>query len=86
MFDEEIRDEYKEKVQAYLLDRTWFKVVDALEEVVDYWQYGRDIVTMPAYNVYMPTRNSVFPRPNLLDDRADDISYKFNTQRISPYH
>ena len=51
-----MRAEYQKIVNAYLLDSEWYKLVDCLEEVTNFWVYGRDFTTMPTYNTYMPTR------------------------------
>ena len=67
------------------MQRRWFKLVDALEEATDFWNYGHDFVTFPTYNVYMPTKNSLIPRPNMKDDAHDDVAYRYNLNRLSPH-
>lgn len=69
-----------------MLDRTWYKLVDALEEVTNFWSFGRDFTTMPTYNVYVPTRNHILDKPDMLDAQADDLSFRFNMNRLSPAH
>ena len=68
------------------MDKSWFKLVDALEEVTNFWSYGREMFRAPATNVYLPTRHSVFPRPFLGDEKEDDVGFRYNQQRISPFH
>jgi hypothetical protein len=60
-------------VKAYLLDKEWYKLVDCLEEVSNFWSYGRDWATMPAYNTYMPTRTHLMDKPDMLDGEKDDL-------------
>lgn len=67
------------------MDKRWFTLVECLEEVTDFWNYGHDFTTVPSYNVYMPTKNHVVNKPNMLDDRGDDTSYRYNEHRVSPY-
>ena len=80
-----MQTEYQTRIKAHLLDRTWYKLVDCLEEVTDFWNYGKDLTTMPTYNTYMPTRNHIMPKPNLNDSEGDDASHKYNLQRVTPY-
>ena len=74
-FEEEARIQYQTKIKAYLLEREWYKLVDALEECSDYWNYGRVFHSMPTYNTYMPIRTHIIAKPNLNDESADDVSY-----------
>jgi hypothetical protein len=83
-FDNEMRTLYSKKIKAFLLDRTWYKLVDCLEEVSNYWSYGRDFTTMPTYNLYIPTRNNIMNKPDFTDELNDDLSYRFNLNRMSP--
>jgi hypothetical protein len=84
MFEEEMRAEYQVKVKSYLMERTWYKLVDCLEEVTNFWSFGRDFTTMPTYNTYMPTRNHVLDKPDMLDGENDDLGYRFKVNRLSP--
>lgn len=34
-------EEYQQRIKYYLLERDWYKLVDALEEFTDFWNYGR---------------------------------------------
>jgi len=81
-----MRGEFSLRIKSYLLDRTWYKLVDALEEVTNYWSFGRDFTTMPTYGVYVPTRNHILDKPDMMDAQADDLSYRFNLNRVSPAH
>ena len=67
------------------MDRKIYSKVDALEEVTNFWGYGKSMFTIPTYNVYVPTRYHTINRPNLLDDSNDDTSYRYNLNRLSPY-
>lgn len=81
-----MKAEYEKRIKSFLLDRTWYKLVDALEEVTNFWSYGRDFTTMPTYNIYIPTRNNIMNRPNMADGDKDDLSYRYDVNRMSPYH
>ena len=80
-----MRHQYQQTVKAYLLDKEWYKVVDCLESVTNYWSYGRDWGTMPTYNTYMPTRTHLMDKPDMLDGEKDDLGYQMNLNRLSPY-
>lgn len=84
----EMKAEYQKKIKSYLLDRTWYKLVDCLEEQTNFWSYGRDFTTMPTYNTYVPTRTHILNKPDMLDADHDDLGYQFNLSRVSPmsYH
>lgn len=62
-------------MKYYLLERDWYKLVDALEEFTDFWNYGRDMFKQPLYNSYVPARTTIMNRPKLNDDKNDDTSY-----------
>lgn len=81
-----MRQEYQKKIKTYLLDRKWYCLVDCLEEVTDFWNYGKDFTTMPDYNVFMPTKNHLMNRPDMLDGDNDDLGYRYNLNRVSPAH
>lgn len=81
-----MRVEYQKRIKAYLLDKQWYKLVDALEEVTNYWSFGRDFTTMPTYNTYVPTRTHILDKPDMLDGENDDLGYQFNVNRVSPMY
>ena len=72
-------------MKSYLLDKEWYKLVDCLEEVTNFWSYGRDFATVPTYNVYMPTRTHIMDKPDMMDGEKDDLGYKMNLNRVSPF-
>jgi hypothetical protein len=61
-------------------------LVDALEDATDFWNYGHNYVEFPTYNLYIPTKNTLIQRPKMSDDAADETSYRYNLNRLSPYH
>ncbi len=73
-------------MKVHLMDRTWYKLVDCLEEVTNFWNYGKNFTTVPTDNVYIPTRQTIMNKPDLLEGDRDDVSYKFNMNRLSPAH
>ena len=79
-----MRAEYQTKIKAYLLSKDWYKLVDALEDVTNFWSFGRNHHTMPSYNTYVPTRNHILNKPDMMDGYNDDLGYRFNLNRLSP--
>jgi hypothetical protein len=75
MFEQKMQEEYSKRVKDYLLEGSWFKLVDALEEVTDFWAYGRNFTDMPTYNSYVPTRSHIMNKPDMLDGDRDDLGY-----------
>jgi hypothetical protein len=80
-----MRSEYSKLIKTYLMDREWYKLVDCLEDVSDFWSYGRDFTTMPTYNTYMPTRTHIMDKPDMMEPEKDDLGYQMNLNRVSPY-
>lgn len=66
---------YQSKVKQSLLEKKWFSFVEALECFTDTFYYGRNRYSVPNYNVYVPPRQTIMKRPNLGDDRNDELSY-----------
>jgi len=55
--------------------------VDALEETVDFWKIDEgDMFRMPMANTYIPVRNTIMKKPNLLDQdlESDELGFRFN--------
>jgi hypothetical protein len=80
----EMRKEYAKTLKIYLLNKEWYKLVDCLEDVTNFWSYGRDLVTMPTYNTYMPTKTHLLDKPDMMDGERDDLGYRYNLNRLSP--
>jgi len=59
-------------VQTRLLNKQWFKKVDALEEFTNYWSYGRGLGSMPSHNIYVPVAQTIMPRPKFSDYSKED--------------
>jgi len=77
MFADECRKQYREKVQEFLLKRKMFTLVDALEMTIDFWNYGDNLTHYPLANTYIPVRNTIMKKPNLMnqDDIDDELGY-----------
>jgi len=70
--------------------------VNALEETVDFMKFDDyDLARMPLVNTYIPVRNTIMRKPNLLDQNleSDELGYRYNNyekdktltrQRFSP--
>jgi len=67
-------------VQSALVSKDVYKLVDALEETIDFWRIDGDIFRMPVTNTYIPVRNTIMKKPNLLDQdlESDELGYRFN--------
>lgn len=80
MFVEECRRQYSQKVQEFLVHRENFKLVDALELTMDFWDYGNSMFHMPLANTYIPVRNTIMKKPNLMNEdfENDELGYQYN--------
>lgn len=67
-----------QKVQSYLLEKKVFTLVEALEENMDMHNLGRNIWDVPVHNTYVPVRHTIMPKPDLQDNKSDDLLYRFN--------
>jgi hypothetical protein len=92
-FDELCRKDYVQKVQAALLEKKVFTLVEALEENMDVWNLGRNMWDVPVHNTYVPVRHTIMPKPDLQDTKRDDLAFRFNErdndrqqteQRVNP--
>jgi len=54
--------------------------VEALEETIDFWQVGKHMFHIPLANTYIPVRNTIMKKPNLLDEdvESDELGYRMN--------
>ena len=59
------------------MDRRWFSKVDAIEELINLYEYGSNIHSIPHGNFYVPSKTTIMKRPDLSDERKDDISYQY---------
>lgn len=76
---------YQDLVHKYLLDKKWFKKVDALECFSNYQEFGRGAKYMPKHNIFVPGP-SIMPRPKFRDyDKEDFIGEDF-TYRTRDIH
>ena len=80
LFIKDCRQRYSEKVQTALLEKETYKVVEALEETMDFWRVGRHMFHMPIHNVYIPVKNTIMKKPNLLnqDLESDELGYRYH--------
>lgn len=76
IYEKECRDLYEKSVQEALLDKKWFTLVDALDDTIDMWGYGRNMYDFPVHNSYVPVRHTIMPKPNLTDN--DELGFRFN--------
>lgn len=67
------------------MNREWFTLVDALENVTDFWFYGRDFYSIPDIAMYIPNSNTLINKPSMIDNHEDELGFRFNMTRMSPY-
>ena len=61
-----------------MMEKTHFKLVEALEQNVDVWSLGRDKWEVPLHNIYVPVRHTIMPRPSMNDTKADELAYRYS--------
>jgi hypothetical protein len=64
-----------------LIEKKWFKKVDAMELFTDYWTYGKNLGSMPTHNVYVPVTTNIMPRPRFRDYSKNDQNANDHTFR-----
>lgn len=67
IFVKECRQHYARAVHEGLANKEVYKLVDALEDTMDFWNYGKHISDIPIANSYIPVRNTIMKKPNMLD-------------------
>ena len=57
-------------------------LVNALEETIDFFAHDGDLFSMPLNNTYIPVRNTIMKKPNLLDEDVlnDEMGYMYQDQ------
>ena len=80
-----MRKEYEIRIKSALLNRKWFTLVDALENVTDFWFYGKDYHTLPDIAMYIPNKHTLINRPSMIDNDENELGFRFNMTRMSPY-
>lgn len=70
---------YSEKVQTALVSKQNFTFVEALEETMDFWRVGHYRWHNTMANTYIPVRNTIMKKPNLLDEdmESDQFGYRY---------
>lgn len=63
-------------MEESLLEQKWFTLVDALDDTLDMWAYGRSMFDFPVTNTYIPVRHTIMPKPVL--DNNDELGFRFN--------
>lgn len=86
-FREMAEEHFSEKSHELLMDKQYFKKVDALEMFTDYWSYGRSMKSMPMHNLYVPTAHTIMPRPKFKDyDKNDLVAGQTFSHRTKDLH
>lgn len=73
------RARYTDRLGQSLADKSKFKLVEALEETIDFWQTGRHMFHMPIANTYIPVRNTIMKKPSMRDEdiMGDELGYRY---------
>ena len=84
------KNEYDNRIKAYLMNRMWFKLVDALElfmpsDNIEEDYLMQDDFFQPKVNYYIPPRHNILKRPDAEDPEKDDIGLRYATRRVSPH-
>jgi len=65
------------------MEKRWYKYIDALEETVNFWSYGRDIARAPLHGSYVPVRYTIMPKPDMRAKEAE-LDYRYNLHKLGP--
>lgn len=70
---------YEGATQDKLVNGKYFTLVDALDDTIDMWHYGRTMFggVLPLHNSYIPVKHTIMPKPNLVDKQHDDLQFRF---------
>ena len=60
-----------------MLARKWYTMVDALDDTVNMWYYGRNRTSLQMHNIYIPVRHTIMPKPDLLIG-SDELGFRYN--------
>lgn len=82
-FEKDLMKLYQNAVKNALMEKRWFKLIDALEETVNFWSYGRDVARAPLHGSYVPVRHTVMPKPNMKAADAE-LDYRYNLHKLGP--
>jgi hypothetical protein len=67
-----------------LLERKWYTLVDALDDTIDMYAYGRSMFDFPVHNTYIPVRNTIMPKPDLHNNEEFGFRYNQDLQKDKP--
>ena len=83
-FETEMVKLYQTTLRDHLIDKKYFKLIDCLEETVNFWTYGREIAKPPpSGGIYTPVRHTIMPKPKM-NARDDEFDYRYNLHKLSP--
>lgn len=69
------------------MEKKHFTKVEALEMFTNFWSFGRGVSYFPRHNIYVPTPDTIMPRPKFVDmDKWDDQEGKDWTYRTRDKH
>ena len=68
-------------MQWHLGEKEIFKLVDALETTMRFYDLGNFPFHMPVHNTYIPVRNTIMKKPNLLDEDIEDDELGYQYQK-----
>jgi hypothetical protein len=80
-FLEKVKEGYMGFVNEALVDKKYFTKVEALEQFMDLYFFGRKMGIVPTHNTYVPVSNNIMPRPKFRDYDKEDMEGKDYTYR-----
>lgn len=63
-----------------------FKFVDAIEQITDLENFGKDNGKIPFYNAYIPSPHTIMPRPDLMQEKDMMHKFAFGKTKISMFN
>lgn len=82
-FEQEMMRMYQNALKQSLLEKRYYKLIDALEETVNFWSYGRNAAMAPIHGSYVPVRYTIMPKPDMRAKEAE-LDYRYNLSKLGP--
>jgi len=78
LFERDCKVIYEKKTHENLAAGKWFTLIEALDDTIDMWHYGRvKFGKQPLHNSYIPVKHTIMPKPNLVDNQYDDLQFRY---------
>jgi hypothetical protein len=57
----------------------WYTLVDALNETLDMWHFGKNKFGYALNNTYLPVKHTILRRPSFTDAYNDDLGFRYGS-------